>query len=714
MDTTLQRGTGARTGLIPGQRRGGPAPVATHSDRHRPDIQALRALAVSLVVVYHLWPASLPGGYVGVDVFFVISGFLITSQLLALRPTTARDLASFWAKRVRRLLPAALTVLLVVLLVSRFVGPTGRWSGNAAAVAASVLNVQNWWLAQRQIDYLAQFDYPSPVQHFWSLAVEEQFYLFWPLVLMGCALVAARRRRSFAAIALGTLAVLVAASFVFAVQGSRGPQADVAFFHTGTRIWELGAGALLAALLLHRPSSTWMLRNPWVACLGLATIAIAALAYSGSTPWPGFYALLPVLGTVLVIAACTPTSSLLGRAMALRPIQAIGDLSYSIYLWHWPLLVMVPMVAGRNLKLSDTPLILAATIVLAWLSKRFVEDPARRWRPTAPSWRPIAVGLAASVLLLGLVGFQVKEARAREAVAAAQLTAVRNDPGACFGAAVRTPKSACPPAPTASIVPDPAIARRDLPSDWNCKVDSPWTTVRECTFGPANATKNIALVGNSVALQWTPALADLADRNGWRVTTFLATNCEATAHGNTMSTPALREACSSWGRRAMEQTLTRPFDLVIASDKALTPEGYAASRAHGGAGYSEAVAGYRDYLRQWVAAKLPVLVLRSTPLAAATVPNVPDCVSRHLGNLAACGGDRAAWVQADPLAEAAAALKSRSVRVADLTPVLCDERCAPVIGGALVYSDSSHVTATYMRTMAPFLDPHVKAALKRK
>ncbi|MFP5283458.1 MAG: acyltransferase family protein, partial [Actinomycetes bacterium] len=377
----------------------------------RTDVQGLRALAVSLVFVYHLWPGRIPGGYIGVDVFFVISGFLITSHLLAHPPRSLPDLSAFWSRRARRLLPASLLVLAVTLVASRLVAPETEWAGTARQAGGAAVYVVNWLLAADSVDYLASENAPSPVQHFWSLSVEEQFYFVWPVLILGLVAWAVRRQwrpQTVIRVGLGAVVLVSLAYSVYATAVSP----DRAYFVTPTRAWEFGVGGLLAAVLplvggtdrggpvpLPRPVRSGM------AWLGLAAIAAAAVGYSAATPFPGWQAALPVLGTAAVIAAM-PAGRARGvdRMLAQPWVQWLGDRSYSIYLWHWPLIVLMPALLGRDLGIFDEVNVVLATLLLATLTKRFVEDPFRTavWaRPPRRVFAAAAAGMAV-VLLLAL------------------------------------------------------------------------------------------------------------------------------------------------------------------------------------------------------------------------------------------------------------------------------------------------------------------------
>ncbi|HET6826680.1 MAG TPA: acyltransferase, partial [Amnibacterium sp.] len=365
----------------------------------RADIQALRAVAVTMVVVYHFWPHRLTGGFTGVDVFLVISGFLITSHLLAHPPRRVGDLLAFWSRRIRRLLPASLLVLLVTLVGSRLVSPETTWADTAGQVKAAALYVVNWRLADDSVDYLASQAAPGPVQHFWSLSVEEQFYFFWPILLLLVVAIGRSVRRGSRAIVAAGVALVVVLSLGYSIVETAAEPAR-AYFVTPTRVWELGAGGLLAALSVRANGRRGILdgtRLPvpvrtGLAWLGWATIAGTAVAFTGSLPFPSWTAVIPVLGAVAVIWANASSGAWSpARATALRPVQGLGDISYSVYLWHWPLLVLVPSALGRSMTTLDKVVVIAVALVLAFLTKRYIEDRFRAPAWARPVWKPYAL-----------------------------------------------------------------------------------------------------------------------------------------------------------------------------------------------------------------------------------------------------------------------------------------------------------------------------------
>jgi peptidoglycan/LPS O-acetylase OafA/YrhL len=688
----------------------------------RADIQGLRAIAVALVLVFHLWPDQLTGGYVGVDVFFVISGYLITSHLLQRPPASGRDVAQFWSRRLRRLLPAALLVLLVTLLASRLIAPETHWGNTAREVIAATLYAENWWLAQNSVDYLAAENAPSPIQHFWSLSVEEQFYAFWPLLILGLVLLARRQGRPVFRSILAGLATVVVLSLGYSIYATWQDPAS-AYFVTPTRIWELGAGALLAVAQAARSAQTTARKGPGLtpgasallAWTGFAAIAATAVTFSSATPFPSWRGLLPILGTVVVIAAHAGTAGISPtRILRLRPIQWLGDISYSVYLWHWPLIVLLPHVGGQ-LGWLDKTVILGASLILGTLSKNYVEDVFRFGRRSPSIRRTYTLAALGMAFVVGLATLQLLELSSREAAAKREVQRAVASGDPCFGANALKNPEACAARYDGTIVPAPAQAALDKSDAYavasggkDCWSSTPKFPTITCEFGDPEATVNVALVGNSHAGQWLTPLQQVARDRGWRITTYLASRCALVPVQQRLSTAAYSAACSRWVDNVSNEVQGNQFDLVFLTNRMSV-------QASGTKSAEESIAAYRDgyqqLLRDWSRSGVQVVALRDTPApVAGGIRSIPDCVAGHREDLTKCSGPRDVWEPVEPLVSAASAIDSPRVHLADLNDRICTaEVCSAVVGGVIVYFDGSHLTATYARTLTPFLD---QAAIK--
>lgn len=391
-DQRVQADRRVQSSLPPGQEGG------RRKDGFRADIQALRALAVSLVVVNHLWPKQLTGGYIGVDVFFVISGFIISSQLIRELNRTGRiQLARFYGRRVRRLLPAAFLVLIFVVVAAYALLPRSLWTDYAEQVMASATYWQNWLLAAK---FATRPPAPSQftgVTSYWSLSAEEQFYLFWPLLLL---LLFGIRRRWVRYAGMSAVGLASLGYSVYLTGAAKSP----AYFVLPVRVWEFALGALVALagprFIMPRIAANL------ASLLGFAMIMAAALTFTLQSPFPGAIALIPAAGTALIIAAgADPRQQWHTMLSSSAPVQTLGDISYSLYLWHWPLLILAPFALPGAVAdgMPDLPLalgILAVSLVLASLSKRLIEDPVRRWPRLADSTRLTFTAMVAGMIVV--------------------------------------------------------------------------------------------------------------------------------------------------------------------------------------------------------------------------------------------------------------------------------------------------------------------------
>jgi len=651
-------------------------------------------------VVYHFWPQRLTGGYVGVDVFFVISGFLITSHLLAKPPRTVPELGRFWGRRVRRLLPASFLVLLATLGASLLWAPSTMWSNIAKQVAASALYVQNWFLAAESVDYLADDNAATPVQHFWSLSVEEQFYIVWPVLIAVALLLAARfgwkHERAVMTSAVGIVVGLsLAASVVLTVTD---PAA--AYFVSWTRFWELGIGGLVAGLypMLQRALDRAHVLRPVLLIVGLAAILISALTFVPATPFPGYAALLPVLGTAAVIAAAVDERRwALARPMAWRPVQLLGDVSYSLYLWHWPAVILLPLALDRTLRWPEKLLCIAVLVALSVATKVFVEDRFRGTTSMGNGLKGTFAFMLIGMLVVAGASFAVVRgvAQTESAATSAVESGVADDD--CFGARALAQPDQCEPHGDA-LVTDPAFAATDQPDPYQdgCWILGDFSKQRTCHYGSKSPdAQKVALVGNSHAGHWLPALQQINESTPWSITTYLISECY------TVDVPidfggAQTENCASWNERVQREIADGDYDLVVLSNRTARPlQGVAPDQQQ-----EAAQAAYARMLNTWAQADVPVLVLKDTPYAT-ELKNVPDCVAQHQDDLGACDGTRARE-QPDPQYAAAEQIDDPHVEALDLTSRFCaDESCYSTLGGVIVYFDRGHMSATFARTLAP-------------
>jgi peptidoglycan/LPS O-acetylase OafA/YrhL len=696
----------------------------------RPDIEGLRAVAVLAVVLFHAGLPGVPGGFVGVDVFFVVSGFLITGLLWReLRATGRVRPATFYGARARRLLPAGIVVLVATAAASAWLLPPLQARAVLGDALASALYVGNYRLAVQGTDYLAADTPPSPFQHYWSLGVEEQFYLVWPALLILTAWVVLRRRESPTersvvpfAVVLGVVAV---ASFaVSSLWTTTLP--SWAFFSLPSRAWELAIGGAVALSL-----GAWRRLPAWAAAAGswagLALIVVGCVRLGESTAYPGFAALLPVLGTALVVGGgSTGARWGAGALLALPPLRAVGRLSYSWYLWHWPVLLLVPAVVGGTLGLGDRLAAAAIAAGLAMLTLQFVENPIRFARPFRRSpgrslvlgGTVTAAGVAAGLVLLALVPAPVGRGAA---VAAPTIDAAHT-----VHAAEVDPQEAAVQAVTAQVqaAVASAAATQAVPSNLSPSLaDAPaakpavfvngcvrsWlgTGQEECASGDLAAARTMALVGDSHAAMWQPAMETVATEQGWRVETMAKVLCPML--DLPMYSPYLGRQyteCTQWRGQIMDR-LRAEHPALIVVDMA---------RRYG-TDY-----GFSVYGPEWLAALTrTVTELRATGavvLVLGPVPdphgNVPTCLSDHLDSVPACSPQRGVAVEESGVTAEEAATTAAGGQYAPVTDLFCTAATCPVVvGNQLVFRDDNHISIDYAQFLAPALAALVDRAVAR-
>jgi peptidoglycan/LPS O-acetylase OafA/YrhL len=703
--------------------------------RFRPDIEGLRAVAVVAVVLFHADMPGVGGGFVGVDVFFVISGFLITGLLWREVSTTATvGLPRFYGARARRLLPASATVGVVTAIASAFLLPPLQARSVFGDGIASALYVSNYRFIAQGVDYFGGHLPPSPFQHYWSLGVEEQFYLVWPPMIIGTAMLVRRVHRRNGANAtssqrpyLVVLTLIAAASFALSLVITY-VQPPATFFSLPTRAWQLAAGGLVALTADH-----WRRLPPLPVAIagwaGLGVILLACTRLSTATPYPGIAALLPTLGAALAIGAgCAAPSQGCGRMLASPSMRAIGRVSYSWYLWHWPVLVLTPALVGHPLGLAAKLAAAAVSGGLAILTLRFIENPLRFAAPVRRSaWGSLAVGgvATATAVCVGVALLVWLPAPVGHGPAATPLTVIAAPPStgsnaddydagvqqmfAQVQAAVATstelkalPSNLTPP------LADAAAEEKAMLSS-GCLHTTLQRGQPECATGDTASTTTVAVVGDSHAMMWNPAFQQIAAQRRWRLETVAMGSCPLL--DLFITNPNLHREyteCEHWRGQVMARLRAEHPRLVVVGQW----HGYGAGNGYP-AGFTSYDPAWIDSLtrlvRQLRATNTKVLVLGPIPDPHTSVP---ICLSGHLDDATACSLPRSTAVNEPGIAAELAATKAGGGQYVDLTELFCTtNRCPVIVGNTLVYFDWSHLTFEYSRLLAPVIGALADSAL---
>lgn len=646
---------------------------SAHSAAVRADIQGLRGVAVLLVVLYHAGLPMLPGGFIGVDVFFVISGYLITGLLARELKAEGRiDYGRFVARRARRLLPASLVMIAAVSLLGLALYPALERGEVFDAARSAAVYLANFWFAAKAIDYLGGDAATNPFLHMWSLGVEEQFYLVWPILLAAAVrLPRVDALRWKLVLATG----LISAVSLMACHWMTWRAQPWAFFGTPFRAWEFGLGALV--FLLHE--NLRCLPHRLLVALGMAGAlgTLSAGVWLGhDVRFPGLWALLPAGSTALLLASMANRPHLVTRVLGARPLVRIGDVSYSWYLWHWPLLVLVPVVSPTA-GLIPVSLAVELSYLVAELSYRFVEQPIRHGRATrAPIRATVGLALVAT------------------AAAATSLTLLKGD--------------------AEQTVPDPQqrqfiAAREDqtLVARRGCHARIGATEVVPCESGAPDGERLVVLLGDSHAAHWHPALDAIATEQGWRLVSFTKSACPW--FDAPVEIEHLRRRfheCEAWRAEAMRRIRSLAPDVVVVASIGR---------------YKLAAADLQEAMRRTIhefqASAHAVVLLRDTPWPGF---NVPVCLARAQHR----GADPDAACRLDARKAIAPGLGTFEVErkvaeetgatMVDLTDHLCGPLHCDVRTGEVVrYRDHNHLTATFARSLAPAIAPVLQAAVSR-
>ena len=602
-----------------------------------PQIQALRAFAAVLVVIYHAKITS--GGYIGVDIFYVISGYLITGLLLReLENTGTLALKAFYLRRIKRLLPTSFFVLAITAITAWWLYPSTMRADLGRDIAAAGIYISNYLFAFWQMDYQNLSAIPPVVIHYWSLAVEEQFYLFWPFIIF------ALYKRGGRATVGKAIALITTASFLFSLyQTSVAP--IWAFYSLPTRAWELGVGALL----LYIPARIKFSQNYlWIA---LALFIYGTFQFRDSTPFPGTAALVPVIATAISIAAVHSWPRILNLIGNHRLVQWLGAISYPLYLWHWPLLVIPVVYLGRGLHIYERFFCVLATLLLADLTHRFIEEPLRHAKLSP---KTILRGGAIATTLSLTLSFAIYSSHS-------DLIKLRD--GTVFSLN--------------------EVMQKPIVYDDGCHVNNGETTSPDCRYGVVGASKKIVLFGDSHAAQWMPTLEKMAREKNFELISLTKSACPGPAVVKVNTGEYKNSDCSAWRDYAYKRiTSIQPVAVIVAGMQHFDMP----------SGYPDRASWWREGQRKTLAAlrgsSPHIIYLSDTPH-----PNrdIPSCIAA--GKIERCNGS-----------ERSTPIYTSGYQQINPTPWLCTRTCPGVIGSTVVYRDASHLTVAMARSLSVELE----------
>jgi len=696
--------------------------VSTTGLRRRSDIEGLRAVAVALVLLYHAHVPGFSGGYVGVDVFFVLSGFLITGLLVNEREETGRiSFSQFYSRRVRRILPMSALVVVVTLIASYvWIEPLRLRELGSDAIGTATFS-SNILFANRGADYLQSTLPPSPLQHYWSLAVEEQFYLVWPvLVLVAClgARGSVRRR-------VGVLSAVVSVSSFVACMLMMEQAQPWAFFAPHTRAFELALGALCATFPLARLQRSPVLA-PLISWMGIALIAVSATGFSEETRFPGPWALVPVAGTMLALQGGDIHRLAPNALLRLSPVQWLGSRSYSAYLWHWPVLIIAPAALGNELTVMQQVMCLVIALGVTELGHVFVERPVHR-NHLLQGRRALSLAMA-TILISGAAGALIRNnpptISGGDDVAAPTLESTTTTTSTTLETATTAgiPTTTVPVAPTlplyrgpiqaiadaaknnvlpANLTPSLGDALLDFAKVYQDDCHTSFTSVQQknCIFGDPNGSISVGLYGDSHAAQWFPGLEKVAIKRKWKLITYTKRGCPP-ADIEVWSKVLGRHytECDAWRENVYKKMVADGVKVVLVAqfDRLLSKE-------------TKIPIWQRDW-RIGLQGTIDILKgIGITPVLFADTPfparDVPTCLSASPRNIDVCNPIPSAALRAD-IAEVREDLSTKnSVPLLRTKDWFCTSNICPVVvGNILVYRDDNHITSAYAKFLGPVLD----------
>lgn len=600
-------------------------------------IQGLRALAALLVTIFHA--RLVPGGFIGVDIFYVISGYLITGLILReIEQTGSLDLNAFYQRRIKRLLPTSVFVLFITAIVGMFVLPAITRDALGRDLFAAAAYISNYLFAWWQNDYQNLNATPSPFIHYWSLAVEEQFYVVWPILLL--LLARYGRRAIFWGISITTVLSLLLS--VYQTQTSP----IWAFYSLPTRAWELGVGALL----LFVPNKVW--RNRFIPWLGVIGIAIATFNFDENTAFPGVNAVLPVFATALLIGSISIWPRAFNDLSNNRISQWLGSISYPLYLWHWPALVLPSSALGRPLRIRERLFCILLTVVLAHLTSKFIEQPIRHKKIAGKKVYLFFVATTITSLVAGLI-----------------ISATSSSMISVKGTNYKFN--------LIDVMEKPAVYGDD------CHVNYGETKSGYCTYGDKKSNRTLVLYGDSHAAQWFPALEQIALERGYKLISLTKSACPAVDAPREDQGAFKNVHCEKWRQNSIARIKSIHPDAVITSSfQYFTPPSGFPSKSRW---WDD---GQRRLLSELRGSSNHLIYISDTPRPLRDIPNCLASRDSH-----SCDSTE----------------KTRNVIIngfeeIDPTPWLCTSYCPAIKDGYVVYRDASHISVAASLALKPELE----------
>ena len=588
-------------------------------------IQGLRALAALLVVIFHA--RLVPGGFIGVDIFYVISGYLITGLILReIENTGTLNLGSFYQRRIKRLLPTSVFVLFATAIVGMFVLPAITRDALGRDLFAAATYVSNYLFAWWQNDYQNLNATPSPFIHYWSLAVEEQFYVVWPIFLL---LLSRYGKR----VVLYGVAISTALSLMLSIiQTQTSP--IWAFYSLPTRAWELGVGALL----LFIPESIW--NNRFIPWIGLIGLAIAILKFDENTSFPGLNAVLPVVATALLIGSISIWPRFFNDLSNNRISQWLGAISYPLYLWHWPALVLPSSALGRPLRIRERIFCILLTIILAHFTSKYIEQPIRHKKIDG---KKIYLFFAATT--------------AASLVAGAVITSTASSIISVKGTNYKFD--------LVDVMQKPAVYGD------NCHSNYGESESGECAYGDLTSKTTVVLYGDSHAAQWFPALEALANERGFKLISLTKSACPSVDVPRADQGAFKDVHCQKWRENSVARIKQlRPAAVIMSSFQYFSPPSRFTDEnkwwTDGQKRLLDSLRGSSDHL----------IYISDTPRPARDIPN---CLASRA--ISSCNSTEKTPVKI-----------VRGFQIIDPTPWLCTEFCPAIQDGYVVYRDASHIS----------------------